>query len=555
MLVKTNKMLKLGSYIYLVCPVIIFTLGYLKWYFAIPIGIITFYAFLKALKADEGSEIVAEKNILLSSLIIIIFWVLLSGIGGCSFQNADHGARNAIFRALVEQSWPVKSQDQTRGLIYYIGFWMPSAVIGKLLGFEAGYKFQVIWSVIGIFVTYCLICVFRKKFDLLPIIFLIGFSGLDYLGLWFLGGEGTNLKDAAHIEWWAINHQYSSNTTQLFWVFNQAIPAWVATMLILNQKSCKNIFFILSTIMLTSTIPFVGLIPFAVFLVISKCVKNKSCWKEVFTIQNMVGVFVIGILMLLYLIGNTSGKMIGRDNGTAGNAPISFAQLIDKIIPVLCMLGIVVLVILILYFIILRCVKNKEKFKEVFSVKNISSFIVVTVLMIICFKTIVLDGMIVESSEGVYEPTARLIEYLTFCLFEFGIYCFFVYKYNKNNMLFYVLLVVLSLCPFVKVGSAHDFCMRASIPALLILLIFCMDTWEKLSKEKTKKMYIIFSILLCIGAITPFNEIHRSVRETCIRASQGVTVEYPEIESTALLSGDNFSGECGNNIFYKYLAK
>ena len=122
--------------------------------------------------------------------------------------------------------------------------------------------------------------------------------------------------------------------------------------------------------------------------------------------------------------------------------------------------------------------------------------------------------------------------------------------------MFYVIIGLLILCPFIKVGEGHDFCMRASIPALLVLMLLCIDAYEKYKKNLNKKKYILFVILLCIGAITPFNEIHRSIRETYFCASQGITVQYPEVDiETELLQFGNFSGECTNSLFFKYLAK
>ena len=67
-----NRILKWVNYIYLVFPVLIFTLGFVKWHFAIPIGIMICFAFFKATKSDVSSEIKLDRNILLTVLIIIV---------------------------------------------------------------------------------------------------------------------------------------------------------------------------------------------------------------------------------------------------------------------------------------------------------------------------------------------------------------------------------------------------------------------------------------------------------------------------------------------------
>lgn len=465
-------------YLYISLPTLIFVIGWLKWYWAIIFAPLISIACTRSFMNSEKSSYVEIENFNMKTILIasifIALWVYLSGIGGWCYQNSDHGARNTIFRALVEYDWPVISRDGIRGLIYYIGFWLPAACVGKIFGLEAGYTAQVIWSIIGILITYYLICAYRKKMDLLPVAFLVFFSGLDYVGVRLLGYEELSLLSTAHIEWWAHEIQFSCTTTQLFWVFNQAIPAWVSTILVMTQKDCKNILFILSTTMLTSTIPFVGLIPIAIWLYVKRVKLNRRYWKEVFTFQNIIGVVVIGGCVFLYLIGNISGSMIKQDS----------AQI------------------------------------------------------------------------TVIEPAAQWLRYLLFYFLEFGVYLCFICKYYKKNSLIYLITAILLVCPFIKVGGGHDFCMRASIPALFILMLMCMETLEKIYQDKKKALLVGYCVVLLMGAVNPFNEIHRSIQETFQRSVAGQSVRWPESDmDNELLQGGNFSGMVDGNLFYKYFAK
>lgn len=210
-----------------------------------------------------------------------------------------------------------------------------------------------------------------------------------HVGAWILGEEELiNLNLSTHLEWWAVDFQFTSMTSQLFWVFNQAIPAWVATIMIMTQKHCKNMLFILSLMMLSSTIPFVGLI--------------------------------------------------------------------------------------------------------------------------------------------VKEPMAQCLRYLLFYFLEFGIYLCFVCRYRKRDSLVYLITAV---------------------------LLVCIETLEKIRKEGKRYLLTGYCIVLILGAVTSFNEIHRSVRETYWRVASGESVRYPEtpIEEGLFREG-NFSGEVRGNIFYKYFA-
>lgn len=464
-------------YIYLALPTLIFMIGWLKWYLALLFGILTAFACVKGFSDSIQEKLLIIDNLsdtrtFLKALVLISLWVYVSGIGGWCYQNSDHEVRNAIFRALVEYDWPVVSYDDSRGLIYYIGFWLPAACVGKLFGLEAGYTAQVIWAILGICIVYYLICVYRKKVDLLPVVFLIFFSGLDYVGTWILGEEGINLNLALHLEWWAYDIQFTSMTAQLFWVFNQAVPAWISTALILTQKNCKSMMFILSLTMLTSTIPFVGLIPIVIYLYIKRVRVDRSFWKEIFTVQNIIGVVVVGGCVFLYLAGNISGGVVRREQ--AGFTAV--------------------------------------------------------------------------------EPAARLLKYLLFYFLEFGVYLYFICRYRKRDSMVHLITIILVICPFIKVGYGYDFCMRASVPALFILMLMCMETLERICLDGKKFLLVGYCVVLLLGAITPFNEINRSVRETFWCTTNGESVRYPEVNiENELLYAKNFSGKVDGNFFYQYM--
>ena len=157
---------------------------------------------------------------------------------------------------------------------------------------------------------------------------------------------------------------------------------------------------------------------------------------------------------------------------------------------------------------------------------------------------------------AVREPAALWLRYLLFYLLEFGIYLYFICRYRKKDSLVYLLTAILLICPFIKVGNDHDFCMRASLPALFILMLLCMETFEKIRLEGKKYLLAAYCVVLLLGSLTAVNEIRRSVKETYWRVTYGESVRYPEtgIEKDLLRNG-NFSGEIQGNIFYRYFAR
>ena len=350
-----KKNFDLVFYGYLVLPIFIFCFGFLKWYWSLIVGCILIVCIIwghKDFKVDRFEILFQNKRMVYKAICIVVVWVLLSGIGGCAFQNYDHGTRTAIYRALVEYDWPVKSINDNSGLVYYIGFWLPAACIGKIFGFEVGYKFLYIWAVIGVILTYCLICIWRQKVDLLPILFMIFFSGLDYLGMWFLGEGLADLSEATHLEWWAVELQYSSITTQLFWVFNQSIPAWIAVLLFLQQKDYRTCGFFFALL-----VPF-GPFPMLGFLYLIFCyiifgknfdkMLNLDRIKELLTIENFFGCISVLPIVFMYTLNESKKGMFIIDaikNGNLKNTLVSY------------------ILFVILEFLVYIVIINKKNFK------------------------------------------------------------------------------------------------------------------------------------------------------------------------------------------------
>ena len=475
----TNRLFKTLSFSFILLPIIIFFLGWLKLWLAIPLCITLLIIFLRIIN-NEPCEQLLTRQLSLQDLIpviaIILLWVYFSGIGGLVFQNKDHWWRNEIFNLLVMEHWPVISGD--RGLIYYIGFWLPSAVIGKIFGLNAGYLFQILWTALGIFLVWCLMCDHLRRISLKPLLGLILFSGLDIVGCMLLQVDFASLEHFMHIEWWS-GFQFSSFTTQLFWVFNQAIYAWVFTLLIMRQKSNRYIVLIWSCGLLTCTLPFVGMIPFLLYRIyVNACNAQEQTSRQrigsicrgsqLFTLENIIGGGCIGIICFLYEIGNISANNSGN--------PIHYTK-------------------------------------------------------------------------------GYLFLYILFLIIEVGLYAFVIYPYQKQNTLYWLCLIVLAVCPLIHIGSGQDFCMRASIPALLVFMLLFFDSWEKAKAECNRLIYVGCLVLFLLGAVTPLCEIWRTTKNTVDMYHSGETIMAAPVSKAEIMDYPNFSGNVKESFFFKYLGR
>lgn len=285
---RVHRLVLALAYGYLALPVLIFFLGWCRWQIGVFCSAVLVCAVWGCIREHRfepdavyvftsvhGSKIAAV-------ILLVLLWTGLSGVGGYVWQNADHPVRNELFALLVEQKWPlVREVDyvsasgtagtQVRGLVYYTGYWLPAAVVGKLAGLAAGQAAQYLWAVTGILLMYAWICIGRRKLAVWPLTVLILFSGLDALGVLLTCPEGITVFGDVHLEAWAPYYQFSSMTTQLFWVFNQAVPAWLLAALVFYGEKPRNLLFLAFLTILTATFPFVGMLPFVLYFMIRRC--------------------------------------------------------------------------------------------------------------------------------------------------------------------------------------------------------------------------------------------------------------------------------------------
>lgn len=312
------KTLKYSSYIYLILPVIFFLIGWIKPIIAIPFSIAIIYAMFIVNKNCENTEMVITEKKLAIVFVILLIICVLAGQGGLFYQSHDHHWRNAIFRDLINQEWPVYYERSDTYLDYYIGHWLVPAGIAKMFlpisqsfAWFFGNIMLLFWSAIGITLAFLWIINGiknkNKKNLIIALLIFIFFSGLDIIGII----KTKNIIDM-HLEWWATSYQFSSMMTQLFWVFNQSIPTWLIIMMFLKEKNVENYFLLIILLLPYAPLPFLGAIPlFACngFRCLYKSIKDKKVkqfFKEAFSIQNIIALVCILPIFYFYYSLNQS---------------------------------------------------------------------------------------------------------------------------------------------------------------------------------------------------------------------------------------------------------
>lgn len=524
--INAHKVIYIASYIYLVLPNVLFLLGWCKWYIGIPAALLCLYSMTvcvmkKQYTETEGIFAQANKWRLFFIFALLVCWVALSGIGGFFWQNSDHFWRNTMQDILVEYVWPVKKGS--RGLVYYLGSLLPAALLGKIFGEEYTGSFLLLWVLLGVVLLYALICVWRKKVALWPLFILIFFSGLDIFGSQLTSSAPMSLLGTEHLEWWSTGMQYSSVTTQLFWVFNQSVPVWLAVMLMREEPSA-NIIFLCSLLLITSTLPTAGLIPIAVCYIYRNarwCKETKfwgnwkMIWRNIGGLQHNLGALSVVIVIGFYLAGNDV-----------------FSVTLPIPLPFLLLIAATGIFLLVSILILLNA---KDKI-------NLSAKTCCCFALVFCGYFVLSR---VFSEPGYNNLLYKLVYTAIFFIIEVGVYLYLLQKYVSDKMLFNIVTIILMVCPFVIVGNSCDFCMRASIPALFLVMLWCIEAFD--THHWNLRLALLAAALL-VGSVTPMHEIRRGL------VNSGQEYVREAIAEEGIFEGHNFSG-ITESFYWKNIAK
>ena len=493
------------AYLLLLLPASFFIIGWIRPWIAIPATALLLAAWvlilLHARKTQTGFYEIKVRTIVLIGVVLLL-WCYLAGLGGFYYQSRDHNYRNAIFRDLVSFRWPVVYEKTGNSLVYYIGFWLVPASIGKLanlfFSFDTAWVVAnvalLLWSFLNLFFVFLLILIYTKadsyKKILLALMVFIFFSGMDIIGvLSALRFDVTALPD--HLEWWTGIYQYSSNTTQLFWVYNQSVPVWLATALFVNEKNVRNYAFLCLVLLISSSFPAVGLMillfGIGVYqLILSICSKRVSGFlKEAFSIQNIVAVVVLLPIFYLYY----------KTNQTVEGNSFHFNLYVEEF------------------------------------------------------------GWVVA-----------IIRYAFFCLLEFGLLSIVLYKENRSNLLYWISVVSLCCVGAFSLGASTDFAMRASIPALLVLMMLTIRTLNDSIRLKEfegkrylciRKIGLEIAIILIIGTATPMVEYCRAFNAVSVHQQLNLVADDVKTLSDRSVKNEPYflAGNYQELDFYRYLQK
>lgn len=329
------KKIQILSYALLFLPFLLFSVGWLKPLLALLTVALVLLLFCRLIKSELADEefVTVSKREFITIIVVALLITWLGGIGGYFPQSEDQYMRNAIYRDLILEKWPVFYEQTNRALVYYFGFWLlPASVCKLFLPVTTEYG---IWlmarGVLFLFTFFyitvillMLIAMLSRASEKKHGIFLICVLVLIWGNLAIVGTLFSKILNSSTfydsiaipfrypllIEHWANKFAVSNgNLIQVMNVFNQALPAWLGTILFLYNKEKVKVWGAISLpLILCAPFPMCGIaaMMFMEWILLLKTRKIRLA--EIFSVENILSIIFIAIIIPFYA-GTVSSKI------------------------------------------------------------------------------------------------------------------------------------------------------------------------------------------------------------------------------------------------------
>lgn len=489
MIVIHFKLLAMAAYLYMVIPITIFMVTWLRWYVGLPMAFLILFALYRLIQKEytDDCAVTLSLRTLIIGLLALAVFLWLTGQGGFFFQYSDNFARNALFSDLINFDWPLIYEETGNALSYYLLHWLVPAIVGKIIPNFTIARFALYcWTLLGVILTILLLTVVlnagtTKRFLLLVFVFC-AWSGLDIIGGVISSVFGLINFELNTFRWWTafgIDGQgygglmFRSNCDQLASVYNQTIVPWLTVPLLVSKPRISTFIFLAACVFACSPFAFVAIGVIMGYYFLRALIQNRKKEKvlaviaEVFSIPNVVALLTIVPVFFLFYTCNMAIKT--RSNG---------------------------------FFI------APEKF-------NIYSLMIIVL----------------------------------FYILQFGIYVLLIRREFRSDGLFHLMAICMCIIPLIQVGGFGDFGWNTSVPFFFLLMMYCLkylylhvhiETVKERLQMRISKPIIGIIICLTLSFLSPFTQI-----------AFGFKIAYQEKTFDLMCRGvDTFSDKTINESFY-----
>lgn len=452
------KMLERIVLLYLTIPFVIFLAGWIRPCIGLPALVLVAVAVVQLWRgrgdredrlpslADPDDEVRMSWKMVAGVLAVILVWCMMAGQGGFVVQTEDWAWRNATMRDLITHDWPVRYDAWNRALVFYVGHWMVASVIGKLALWMSG-SLDVAWraaNVVLLIWTATGIALVYLQMVLLLKSRTAGRQIAALALLVFFGGLDALGAFVLNCKQLAVGSPLDNS----WWNFGDWWPA------IFNFTSNSTLLYWVYH-------------------------QTVASWIVVLLLARGARVAWIGFVIPLLLL----------------NGPLPAS-------------GIVVIggaAVLAWAWPNLQSRQFRLVVRKALALPNLIGAFVVFPIVWSYLSSNPQSGnfSFAWTSVGTGFFFRR---YLVFICCEIGLYVLLTARGNRCGFWWWVTVGWLITCPLIRVGNGNDFCMRASIPAMMLLSIIVFRTVDT---NWMKARFVTLALLGClaVGAYVPAKEM------------------------------------------------
>lgn len=281
------KVSEIAAYFYLIGPLLIFSITFLRIEIAVPSTIFILIVSWTLLRRTDWTVGVGGLGKLVFFTLLSCAIVALVGFGNLVPFTGDWIKHFAIMNVLADAPWPPiegKYDGSLEVLRYSIGYYLVPASVVAALPIVSAELALALWTAIGLIITFHLVSNFAgvgAAAIFSPLLFIL-FSGADWIGTAITGFQ----INPFHLEWWPGWMQFSAPWTLFSWTPQHALPAWMIVSLTLIAFRMERPFALIAvpaaSLILWSPFAAVGYLPIGLaFILHRQSIHSLFAWPTI----------------------------------------------------------------------------------------------------------------------------------------------------------------------------------------------------------------------------------------------------------------------------------